>query len=115
MTHHDPHDPYGPLDPADELASADVDDMTTREESARIEADPNLQRRVVEMEAVQDAVWATSAPIDHDTRERAIAAALGVFDHEHAGARRDAAAGGAVAPLRPRPRDRKSTRLNSSH
>src|SRR3546814_12770403 len=53
----------------------------------------------------------TSAPIDHDTRERAIAAALGVFDHEHAGARRDAAAGGAVAPLRPRPRPAPSRNL----
>src|SRR3546814_18062176 len=103
MTHPDPHDPYGPLDPADELASAHVDGMTTREEAARIEADPNLQRRVGEMEAVQDAVWATSAPIDHDTRERAIAAALGDFDPEHEGGRRDAPAGGDVAPLRPPP------------
>jgi hypothetical protein len=66
-------------DPAlDELASAHLDGATSREEAARIAADPALQARVEELRRVRAAMGSPVA-IDPARREAAIAAALAAF------------------------------------
>src|SRR5262249_31778495 len=70
-----------PLDPARLLASADLDNETTADERAQVEASPAL---VEEREFYRDlrARLRVGEPSEA-TREAAIASALGVFDGEH--------------------------------
>ncbi len=72
----DPHD-------LDELASAHLDGVTTPEEAARVEADPDLRARVDALREVRDQLRAAAAadgPIDAARRDAAITAALAQVD-----------------------------------
>jgi len=78
----------------DELASAHLDGLTTPDEAARIESDPDMQARVAALARVRAAVARVEPPADDPEREAAIAAALAAFDEaesDHAAA--------AVTPL----------------
>lgn len=88
-----------------ELASTYLDGAATAAEAARVESDPALRAAVAELRAARQALAAV-APADDETRERAIAAALDVFDAASSSAASAAApspAAGVVA-LKPRRR-----------
>jgi hypothetical protein len=65
-----------------ELVTAYLDGEATPEERAAVESDPQLAAEVERMRAVRSALQETGDPAAH-ARERAIAAALAVFDEEH--------------------------------
>jgi hypothetical protein len=85
MTDHD-----DPADRIDDLASAQLDGVTTPDEAARAAGDPAVAERLERLRAVRDQLRAAAAtdPVDAARRERAIAAALAAFD---AGGHGDAA------------------------
>ena len=63
-------------DQRDELASAYLDGEATAAERARVEADPELVRRVTELGVVRAALGAPGPSAGPETRDRAITAAL---------------------------------------
>jgi hypothetical protein len=63
-------------DQRDELASAYLDGEATAAERARVEADPDLVRRVAELGVVRAALGAPGPSARAETRDRAITAAL---------------------------------------
>lgn len=74
----------------DELASAYLDDAVTAAERARIESDPGLLERVVELRRARDALASAPVAPDATARDAAIRAALdvAVVDLDAARARR---------------------------
>ncbi|MGH9118827.1 MAG: zf-HC2 domain-containing protein, partial [Acidimicrobiales bacterium] len=60
-----------PSDDLDELVSAYLDGEATPEESARVDADPELQARVAGLRAVAAAVAGPFAPPSAEARESA--------------------------------------------
>lgn len=75
-----------PDDPLDDLASAHLDGLTSPDEAAGIERDPELSGRVTAFAAARAAVQADTGPIDAERRDAAIAAAISAFDPSASGA-----------------------------
>ena len=72
---------HRPLDELGELASAHLDGVSTAEEAARVDADPEIQARMTAMGRIRQ-VMATPPPHSRQHREGAIAAALAAYDEE---------------------------------
>jgi hypothetical protein len=75
-----------PDDPLDDLASAHLDGLTSPEEAARVERDPELGARVAAFAEARAALRADTGPVDAARRDAAVAAAVAAFDPQAGGA-----------------------------